>query len=252
MVQITIMSRFSLVQNTLFKYNYRITEGAIMFPTTTVGRKILMTLTGQFILFYVVAHLLGNLAIYSADAINAYADSLRHWPFIIVLWSSRFFLFVSIVLHACYGVILWLENRRSKPHGYAISTHLSATFAGRNMLWTGVIVGSFLVYHVLHFTFQIIEPSTSAIGHPDALGRPDVFMMVAQNFRGFGIASIYIAGTASLLLHLMHGIQSSLQTWGLNNDRTLPVFVKTGLAASAVLFLGYAAIPISILMGLLK
>ena len=83
-----------------------------MFPTSTVGRKLLMALTGQFMVFYVTAHVIGNSTIY-AGAINAYAEGLRHWPFVIVLWSSRFLLFISLTLHAWYGIVLRLENNRS-------------------------------------------------------------------------------------------------------------------------------------------
>jgi len=222
-----------------------------MFPTSTVGRKILMTLTGQFMIFYVAAHVIGNSTLY-AGAINAYAEGLRHWPFVLVLWSSRFLLFISLALHAWYGVVLRLENRRSKPRGYAVTSHVSATFAGRSMIWTGLVIGLFLVFHLIHFTLQVVDPSTAALRHPDALNRPDVFMMMVKGFQNAGIVSLYLAAVASLLLHLMHGIQSSFQTWGMNNDRTLPLFMRAGLAASALLFLGYAALPVSIALGIVK
>ena len=222
-----------------------------MFPTSTVGRKLVMALTGQFMIFYVIAHVIGNSTIYWR-ATNTYAEGLRHWPFVIVLWSSRFLLFISVALHALYGVVLWLENRRAKPERYALSSNLSATFAGRNMIWTGICIGMFLFFHLIHFTFQVIDTSTAAIAHPDNLGRPDVFMMLVQSFQHLEIVSIYIVATAALLLHLAHGIQSSFQTCGINNDRTLPVIEKAGTVTALILFLGYAAIPVVIVTGILK
>jgi succinate dehydrogenase / fumarate reductase cytochrome b subunit len=120
------------------------------------------------------------------------------------------------------------------------------------MIWTGSLICAFLVYHILHFTFQIIDPAVSAINNPDSLGRPDVLMMVVRSFHDIGIVSLYVTSVASLMLHLSHGIQSSFQTWGLNNDRTLSVFVKAGTTMAVILFLGYAAIPVVIVMGLLK
>ena len=120
------------------------------------------------------------------------------------------------------------------------------------MIWTGLVIGAFLVFHLMHFTLQIIDPSFAAVRNPDALNRPDVLMMMVRSFQNPGLVFIYLAGVTSLLLHLMHGIQSSFQTWGMNNDRTLPMFIKAGLAAAAILFLGYAAIPISIAMGIVK
>jgi len=234
-----------------FKYNYIVAEGAVMFPTSTVGRKIMMALTGQFMIIYVLAHVLGNSTIYSG-AINSYAEGLRHWPFVLVLWSSRFLLFLSLALHSFYGVVIKLENRRAKPGSYSVTNYQSATFAGRTMIWTGIVIGSYLIYHLLHFTYQVIDPSVAATAHPDVLGRPDVLMMVVRSFQNPGIVIIYLVGVTSLLLHLMHGIQSSFQTWGMNNDRTLPLIVKAGLAAATVLFIGYAAIPITIIFGILK
>lgn len=220
-----------------------------MFPTSTVGRKILMAITGQFMVFYVIAHMIGNSTIYFSN-LNAYAAALHALPFL--LWIIRLFMFALLCFHIFLGIVFTLENRKAKPQAYAVTNHLSATFSGRNMIWSGAMIGAYLIYHLLHFTFQIIDPATAAIGHPDAFGRPDVFTMVAISFRNLGIVSFYIVGIASLLLHLMHGIQSSFQTWGLNNDRTQPIFTKAGLALAVILFLGYAAIPVSIVMGILK
>jgi succinate dehydrogenase / fumarate reductase cytochrome b subunit len=223
----------------------------MLFPTSTVGRKIVMALTGQFMIFYVLAHVLGNSTIYFG-AINAYAEGLRHWPYVLVLWSSRVLLFVAVLLHGIYGILITLDNRKAKPDAYAVTNYRRASLAGRTMIWTGLILGAFLVYHLLHFTFQVIDPALSAIRHPDPLGRPDVFTMVRGSFHHAVLAAIYVIGVLSLGLHLLHGIQSSFQTWGLNNDRTLPAVEKTGTLAAIVLFLGYAAIPVSILMGILK
>ncbi|HET7318505.1 MAG TPA: succinate dehydrogenase/fumarate reductase cytochrome b subunit, partial [Nitrospirota bacterium] len=82
--------------------------------------------------------------------------------------------------------------------------------------------------------------------------RPDVFLMVVRSFEQIGISGVYLIALAALGLHLLHGIQSSFQTWGLNNERTLPVIERTGFVASVVLFIWYAAIPVSILMKIFK
>ena len=211
----------------------------------------MMAVTGQFMILYVIAHVLGNYTIF-AGAINAYAEGLRHWPYTIILWSSRTLLLISVILHTWYGIILKLENRKAKPETYALTRYRSASLAGRTMVWSGLLIALFLIFHLLHFTFQVIEPGIAATAHPDALGRPDVLTMVAGSFQRAGIAALYVVGVLGLGLHLYHGIESSIQTEGLNNDRTLPVVVRTGMAISVVLFLMYAAIPVSILMGILK
>ena len=222
-----------------------------MFPTSSVGKKFVMAATGQFMVVYVVLHVLGNSTIF-AHAINAYADGLRHWPYIVILWTSRILLFISILLHAWEGIVLKLENRKAKPNSNIVTTHLASTFAGRTAIWSGLVIAAFLIYHLLHFTLQVIEPSIAAITHPDTSGRPDVFGMVTRAFGNVGIAVIYMTGVLSLGLHLWHGIQSSFQTWGMNGERTFPMIIRIGAAVAALLFLGYAAIPMSVVMGILK
>jgi succinate dehydrogenase / fumarate reductase cytochrome b subunit len=84
------------------------------------------------------------------------------------------------------------------------------------------------------------------------MGRPDVTLMVVSGFQHFLSSFIYIASMVALLLHLFHGIQSSYQTLGINNERSMPFITKTGSVAAIILFLGYIAIPVIILLGLLK
>jgi len=220
-----------------------------MFPTSTVGKKILMAFTGQMMILFVIAHVLGNSSIYFSN-LNAYAASLHAMP--LLMWLFRLFMAAVLVIHVYLGIMLTLENWKAKPQSSVVTNHLSATFAGRNMIWTGSLIGGFLVYHLLHFTFQIIDPAISAINNTDALGRPDVLMMVVRSFQDGGIAALYITSVAGLLLHLSHGIQSSFQTWGLNNEKSLPIITRGGQIAATILFFGYAAIPVVIVVGILK
>jgi succinate dehydrogenase / fumarate reductase cytochrome b subunit len=120
------------------------------------------------------------------------------------------------------------------------------------MIWTGAVIGSFLIYHLLQFTLQITDPALSAAKHLDALGRPDVFTMVVKSFQNFGIASVYLLAMTALWLHLSHGIQSSFQTWGMNSEQSLPVIKRAGAFAAAVLFLAYIAVPVVIAMRIVK
>jgi len=211
-----------------------------------VGRKIIMSITGLAMSFYVVMHLLGNLSVFSGpDGINAYAKMLHSLgPF---LWVVRMIMAAALGLHIVFGIQLTLENRRSRTQKYAVSKHISATFAGKNMIWTGSLIALYLGYHLLHFTVQVIAPELSASRNFDAMGRPDVFSMVVQNFRNTIVSIIYISAMAAGGLHLSHGLQSMVQTFGLNNERTLPSVVKIGAAAALALFLGYAAVPAAVL-----
>jgi succinate dehydrogenase / fumarate reductase cytochrome b subunit len=159
---------------------------------------------------------------------------------------------IILVIHVFFSIQVTLENWHSKPGAYAVTKNLRSTFSSRNMIWTGAVIGTFLVFHLLHFTFQIINPAFAASANMDALGRPDVTLMVIASFQHFVSSFIYIAAMIALALHLFHGIQSSLQSLGMNNERTMPFVTKAGSVAALILFLGYIAIPVIILLGILK
>ncbi|SPQ01681.1 Putative fumarate reductase/succinate dehydrogenase cytochrome b subunit, b558 family (sdhC/frdC) [Candidatus Sulfobium mesophilum] len=216
-----------------------------------VGRKIVMAVSGFSMLAFVVVHLLGNTSMYGGPgSMNAYASALHRFP--LLIWLFRLILMVMFYLHVFYGIALKLENRDAKPEPYVVEKYKQSTFAGRNMIWTGLLIGAFVVYHLLHFTFQVTNPQISAGSHPDAMGRPDVFMMVMLSFRKLAISAVYISAMIVLGLHLSHSIQSGFQTVGLNNDRSFPIAIKGGMVVAILITLGFAAFPIVIFTGILR
>lgn len=222
----------------------------MLLPTSTVGRKILMAVTGQILVFFILFHIVGNSTIFF-HKLNAYVVGLHNLP--LLVWGGRLVLIVAFSLHIYYGTVLKLENYAAKPQAYALSRYRQATFSGRYQIWTGVVVLAFLVYHLLQFTLLLlIDPAIAPPSHLDALGRPDVFTMVVRSFQELGISLAYFIALAALMLHLLHGIQSSFQTWGLTSETTLPVIERSGTAASIILFLWYIAIPGVIVLGILK
>ena len=215
------------------------------------GRKIVMSLTGLSLIGFVTLHLLGNSSVYyGPGGMNAYAGTLYGLgPFI---WLIRLLMLVFVSLHVFYGIVITLENRKAKPDAYAVTKRLRSTFSGRNMIWTGLLTGSFLVYHLLHFTFHVTNPEISASRHLDVMGRPDVFMMVVFGFRNLAVAILYILALSSLALHLTHGIQSMFQTIGLNTEKTEPLIIRAGIITAIIIFLGYISIPVAVITGIVR
>jgi len=206
-----------------------------------------MAITGLMLLGFLVIHLCGNSLIY-IGWINAYGERLHSMPPLV--WGFRLFMIGVFILHVFFGIQLTLENNSARPQAYAVKKNLRASFSGRTMIWTGLLVVAFLIYHLLHFTARMTNPEIST--GIDAMGRLDVFKMVVLSFNNLAISGTYIAAMIVLTLHLTHGIQSVVQTFGLNNDKTIPVVEKVGTGAAFILFLGYAAIPIVIILGLLN
>ena len=213
----------------------------------SIGRKAVVAVTGLFMVLFVVVHLLGNTTIFAGpDGINAYAEKLHGLgPFV---WAFRLLMLCLLLLHVIFAVLLTLENSAANPGKYAVKKMLKATFAGETMIWTGLLLLAFLVYHLLQFTVRITPDIV--LGN-DAKNRVDVFTMVFTSFRITPIALVYVAAMVTLFLHLSHGIQSIFQSLGLNNDKTMPDFVLLGKLLSALFLVGYSAIPVLILAGIL-
>ncbi|HBG04314.1 MAG: fumarate reductase [Geobacteraceae bacterium GWC2_58_44] len=215
---------------------------------SSVGRKILMSITGQLLIVFILIHLIGNSTIFfGPDGINAYAHHLHSLPPLV--WAFRLFMLAAIAVHICYGVTLTLENKAANPGAYAVKRQLKASFASENMIWTGLLVLGFIVYHLLQFT---VQGTPDIVVGLDAANRVDVYTMVVTSFGHALISLIYMAAMVMLFLHLSHGIPSFLQTMGWNNEKTIPVFGTGGKVISAFLMVAYISIPAVILAGLLK
>ena len=213
--------------------------------SNTVGRKVLMAVTGLFMLLFVAVYLLGNSSIFAGpDGINTYAAKLHGLgPFV---WVFRIFMGAMLAVHMVFGVLLTLENSAANPGKYAVKKMLKATFASETMIWTGLLLLCFLGYHLAQFTLRV----TPDIGDAARATRPgDVFSMVKASFRITWISLVYITAMVALFLHLSHGIQSVFQSLGVSNDKALPQYERYGKLLSALFLLGYCSIPVLILAG---
>jgi len=205
-----------------------------------------MALSGGFLIVFLIAHLLGNLEVFGGpEAINAYGVLLRTFPK--VLWALRIAVIVAFVVHIVTSVQLALENRAARPVKYADKKSVAATFASRTMLWGGLVVVTFLLYHLAHFTWGITNPNDFALH--DEKGRHDVYAMVILGFSNIYVSAFYILAQICLAFHLSHGIGSAAQTFGLTTCKAGRALRTGGLVFAVVLCLGYVSIPLSVLMG---
>lgn len=208
-----------------------------------------MAVTGIFLLVFVVAHLLGNLQIFlGPDWMNGYSKHLEELP--LALWPARVFLLVTLCVHMGTGIALAFQNRAARPVLYARSGTVQASAASRTMVFSGLAIFFFVIFHLLHFTFDAVQPQFTHF--TDAKGRQDVYSMVILSFQNGPIAATYLLAMLFLMAHLSHGAASFLQTLGLLRESSLPkakIFAR--LFALAV-FVGYTSIPASAYVGWLK
>ncbi|WP_082048010.1 succinate dehydrogenase cytochrome b subunit [Geoalkalibacter ferrihydriticus] len=216
---------------------------------SSVGKKIAMAATGLILVLFVIVHLIGNTSIFAGpDGINAYAATLHSMGPIV--WIFRLVMLGVFLLHIWLGLKLTLENKLARPVGYAQKENLRTSYAAQIMIYSGLVLLLFTIYHLLHFTVRVTNPEISHF--VDAAGRLDVYAMVVLSFQKFFITLTYVIAMVFLLLHLSHGIGSMFQSTGLNNARTLPTIQTAGKWIAIVLLVGYIAIPISIFVGMIK
>ncbi len=210
-----------------------------------------MGITGFGLVGFIFIHMLGNLQIFlGPDTLNAYAKLLHASAE--VLWGFRIALLGMIGFHIWAAISLARENRAARPKRYASEGTVQASYASRTMIWSGLIVVSFAIYHILHFTVRVTDTSyqdmTTELNGQET---HDVFQMVVTGFQNPWIAGFYVLSVGLLCFHMSHGVSSMFQSLGLMNRTTAPIFKTAAVLVSMGVFVGMAAVPISILSGLI-
>jgi succinate dehydrogenase / fumarate reductase, cytochrome b subunit len=216
------------------------------FLTSSLGKKIIMSLTGLFLIVFLVVHLTGNLQLMYDDggeAFNVYAHFMTTNELIIFL---SYGLYAFILLHIIQGILIALQNRGARKKGYAVANRKSNTFASRNMALLGLLVFFFLAVHMGDFWYKMkftgeLDMITYA-GYDFAV--KDLYGRVNTAFQEWWIVLIYVLGLIALALHLWHGFQSAFQTLGLNHKKYTPIIKGLGKIYSIVIPLGFAIIPL--------
>ena len=209
---------------------------------SSVGRKILMAVTGLILVSFICVHLLGNMSLFvGADAINAYAHKLQSLGPIV--WIFRLVMLAVFAVHVAFGIALTVENSSARPIAYMQKVNETSTFSSRSMIVTGVVILVFVVMHILHFTGHFWVDNVESLVVP-ATGYFDVYTMVVQGFNKVAFLLVYLIAMACVFLHIFHGIGSFFQTLGLTNDKTLDYVGNFGKLVSFVLVIGYFAVVI--------
>lgn len=220
------------------------------FYRSSIGKKVIVALTGVILIGFIIGHLLGNLQIFlGPEYINSYAEKLRSLG--VFLWVIRIFLLVTVLLHIFFTISLTLENRRARPHAYKKKRHLKSTFASRSMALSGLVLLAFIIFHIAHFTVRVTDPRFQLL-KADPLNRYDVYSMMVYGFQNPIVSGFYILALFLLALHLSHGASSFFQSLGLNDKKLTPRLASLGRIFAWVMFLGYISIPLAILFGLIQ
>jgi succinate dehydrogenase / fumarate reductase cytochrome b subunit len=228
---------------------------------SSVGAKVLVALTGLGLVGFVVVHLVGNLKIFQGPgAINHYAHFLKH-DLGLVLWLFRAGLLFVFVLHLALAIRLKLRSAAARPVGYAYPATIQAGVASRTMVWTGIVILLFVLFHLAHYTFGWVKQAEVAPGvfvnyldlkDPQDPTRHDVYSMTVAGFRNPVISVLYLVAQVILFVHLRHGIPSTFQTLGLKNVRFRGPIDVLGLLVALFVLVGNCAIVLAVWLGYVK
>lgn len=218
------------------------------FFGSSVGKKIVMAVTGIMLVGFVVVHMIGNLQLYlpahgPEHPLDAYGRFLRTFLHGGGIWIARAVLLTAVGLHIWAAVGLTLMNWAARPIGYRDQQYTTSTFASRWMRVSGVVVLAFIVFHLLHLTIGVVLPGFE---------HGKVFHNVVTGFQVPWVSAFYIIAMLFLATHLHHGVWSMLQTLGLSHPRYNRL--RTGLATllTIVVIGGNISFPIAVLTGFVR
>jgi succinate dehydrogenase / fumarate reductase cytochrome b subunit len=214
--------------------------GAARFYDSTIGKKVVMAVSGIALFGFVLAHLLGNLQFFEGpEKMNAYGRFLRIEP--ALLWSARVGLLAMVLAHIWSSIQLVLRKQQARPVGYVKKKAIASSYASRTMYWSGPIIAAFVIYHLLDFTFGTLNP-----GYREGA----VYENIVRSFSNPVVAIFYIVAMAMLCTHLWHGLWSMFQTLGLASPTHTPTIKRLAGIISILIFLGFTSIPLAVLTGL--
>ena len=219
----------------------------LRFFTSSLGRKVIMSLTGLFLVSFLLVHLSGNFLLLKGDggeAFNIYTEFMSTNP-LIQFVSKGLYLF--IILHTIQGLILWSRNRKAKGQTYAVKTSANSTWASKNMALLGTLVLFFLFIHMGDFWFKVkFQPDTFEMVQYAGMTSPikDAYAQVQLSFSNPVIVVSYILGFVALAFHLLHGFQSAFQTLGIRHKKYTPVIEWIGRIIGIAIPAGFALITL--------
>jgi len=215
---------------------------------STVYRKLLMAGSGLLLVGFLIAHMLGNLKAFQGPAkFDAYSHFLREvgYPALghgELLWIARVVLLAAVFLHIASAISLARLNRVARPVRYKKWRGDTSSYASRTMLWGGVIIALYVIYHILHLTTGQLHPNFT----------PSPFANLVSGFRVVPVALVYIAAQIVLGFHLYHGIWSALRTLGAENPRGEAIRRGASAAVAVAISIGFISVPVGVLTGIIR
>jgi succinate dehydrogenase / fumarate reductase cytochrome b subunit len=220
------------------------------FLQSSIGKKMVMGLTGLFLISFLVVHCFLNAFIFFNDGglmFNVGAEFMAKNPLVRFM---EYVLFIGLIWHMVQALILTIDNNRARPVKYEVNNgKANSKWYSRSMGILGTLLLLFLVVHLAHFW---VKSRFTGLPGVDANGHEDLYAVMLQVFSIWWVVVIYVAGCISLAYHLLHGFPSAFQTMGWNHPKYNALILKAGTAFSIIIPLIFALMPIVIFAGWIK
>ena len=208
------------------------------FWSSTVGKKIVMAVSGLIMVGFVILHMAGNLQLFeSSERLNTYSAFL-HGPANEVLWIVRVVLLIAVIAHVVAAYQLTVLDRAARPVPYEKRELQAATIGSRTMRVGGIVLAVFIVLHVMHFTTLTLQPAPLTVG--------DVYGNVIASFQIWWVTVLYVIAMIALGLHLYHGAWSSVRTLGFERGRLDPFHRPVAIALALIVWAGFTLVPVAV------
>jgi succinate dehydrogenase / fumarate reductase cytochrome b subunit len=226
-----------------------LTRSAAAYWNSSIGKKLVVALTGLAMVLFLAGHLTGNMLIYAGkEAFDEYARFLHEAGHGALIWVARLGLLVVLVLHVWATILLTRENKAARQQ-YEFQATIQASKSSRIMIWSGLTVLAFIVFHILHFTVRTNS-------HLAEIAKESPYKMVIAGFSGgflqVLVVLFYVVAMTLLCSHISHGVASMFQTLGFRSKKTAGLIRSISLGYAAVIWLGFVSIPVAIMLGLVK
>ncbi len=226
------------------------TTTSTKFLQSSLGKKLLMGLTGLFLISFLVVHALLNSFIFFNDGGLMFNEGAKFMAENPIIRLMEYILFLGLVLHCLQALFLTMQNSKARPVKYAVNNgKANSKWYSRSMGLLGTLLLIFLIIHLGNFW---VKSRFTGLPGVDSNGNENLYLVMQETFSNVWFVSLYVLAQISLAYHLMHGFQSSFQTLGLNHPKYTPVIKFVGLWFSILISLIFAAMPLAMYFGCIK
>ncbi len=226
-----------------------LTRSLSSYWSSSIGKKLVVAITGIFLVLFLAGHLIGNLVVFlGPEPFNEYAYMLHHMLHGAGIWAFRIGMLVIVIAHIAATIALTRQNKAARK-SYEYQNTIQASKSSRTMIFSGLTILAFIIYHLLHFTARVgneYDTLDRYITTVDGKEAHNAWLMVIDGFSWWPATLFYVIAMTLLCSHLMHGVASMFQTLGFRSKKSASLIKQVSIGYSLFIWIGFISIPVAI------